>query len=143
MVIENMCGEPLDLPFESLNNIDLIGYNFHRHFLKEISICNTNIIKCDFRNAKMVQVYMENTTIKDSILVMLDICDCSFVNCDFTGEYIAFCKFENVDFTGADFSKVLMKGNEFYNCNFSGANMNCSGMVDCKFVDSVYGSVTS
>ena len=56
MLIENMCGEPLDLPFESLNNVDLIGYNFHRHFLKEISIYNTNIIKLQYFCAKKMNV---------------------------------------------------------------------------------------
>lgn len=127
----------MDISFESHNAIELRNRSFHRLFLNCQKIDNCDVLQCDFRNATMSQIYVKNTIVKESILVMLEVMDSQMIYCDFKEQYIAFSTFRNVDFSNTDFTNVCMNKNIFYNCNFCGANMSCREIVDCKFENSI------
>ena len=138
MVIKNIFGEAIEIPFESLNGIHLKEYSFHRCPLANMSICNTFVQDCDFRNATMNHMLMDGSTIENSKFILMEVYDSSFVKCNLQNQYITSCKFVNVDFTGADFRDALLRDNEFVNCNFSGANLMCQDIVECRFENTIY-----
>lgn len=103
-----------------------------------MSICNSFVQDCDFRNVTMNHMLMDGCTIENSKFILMEVYDSSFVKCNLQNQYITSCKFVNVDFTEADFRDALLSDNIFVNCNFSGANLMCQDIVECKFENTIY-----
>lgn len=115
----------------------LNGYSFHRYSLSKIGVCAKRISKCDFRNSTMERLYINETKITRSILIMLNVIDSNIIKCDLSKEYIAFSHFTNVDFTNTSFKDTTIKNNIFKKCKFFGSDMRFKEVSDCTFEDCI------
>ena len=142
MVINRVHDIPLVVNMETLKNIELSFFDFHRCFLNDMDISSSNLYNCDFRSAQIIRTIINDSVLKGSKLIMLKSEDSEFVNTQFFNSYIFYSDFKKVNFEKADFTGAIMNNNNFFDCNFCNAVMDCKGIETCNLKGSVYNEYT-